>query len=233
MNEPHTTDENDGAPRAGDQQSAGARRAGALQHPPPAGPPPRNRHRVLLVVAAALLAVLVPATAVLFSLWRSAERDVERLDDVRRVAGTFTDRFLTVDAADIEAWKESVTELSTGAFRRTFEQGLETQFLQELLATGQVTTDTTVEEVFVGDVDSRAAHVVVQAFTVSSVVDEEGTVGRRPPFEFFIELDLVHQDEGWLVDAVANLNFAGPPAAPGGGAPGGGAPGGGPEAGGP
>lgn len=58
-----------------------------------------------------------------------------------------------------------------------------------------------------GELDQRAAHVIVRAEVVSRTVDEEGT--EQPPrvLELYLELDLVKQSEGWLVDNVRNLPF--------------------------
>lgn len=143
-------------------------------------------------------------------LWDGARGDQGDADSVRRVAGTFTDRFLTLDSKDLEPNKRGVLALSTGAFKRTYEEGLETQVLQAILALGDTTTEATITEIYLGEVDARTAHVIVQAETTAFTIDEEGTA--RPPLtqEIYIELDLLKQDGAWLVDHVAHLNFGGP-----------------------
>ncbi|HLG00731.1 MAG TPA: hypothetical protein VI916_09675 [Acidimicrobiia bacterium] len=155
-------------------------------------------------------AILLVLVIVFALLWDGARGDQGDTDAVRRVAGTFTDRFLTLDSKDLEPNKRGVLALSTGAFKRTYEEGLETQVLQAILALGDTTTEATITEIYLGEVDERTAHVIVQAETTAYTIDESGAA--RPPLtqEIYIELDLLKQDGAWLVDHVAHLNFGGP-----------------------
>ncbi|MBI2170184.1 MAG: hypothetical protein HYU28_11910 [Actinobacteria bacterium] len=181
---------------------AGARRAGRL-----ATDGGEGRRRLILgslVTAAVVLAALTVFFAV---LWSRASDEQGEVDDVREVAGQFAQRFLTLDSENLEPTKKGVLELSTGAFRRTYEEGLETGFLQAMLEVGQTRTETTVEEIYVGEGDSRAAHVIVQTETVSHTTDLEGNAQPARVLTFWLELDLVKQKEGWRVDGVRNLNF--------------------------
>lgn len=166
-----------------------------------------RRHPRLLIGLAVALSLAVPLIGVFAFLWQSAEDDRGELDEARRTAGTFAERFLTVDSENIDRTREGVLELSTGAFRRNYEEALETGLFEAILSLGRTRTDATIEEVFVGDLDQRAAHVIVQAEVVSRTVDEEGN--EQPPrvLELYLELDLVKQSEGWLVDNVRNLPF--------------------------
>ena len=200
-----------GAPPATSAPGERRRRAGAL-----AGRVLPGRRATLVVVLSAAAALLLVTTVAFAVLWSGARTDQSDADDIRRVAGAFADRFLTLDSENLDATKIAVLELSTGAFRRTYEEGLEAGVLEAILDLGRTRTDTTVDEVFLGDVDDRAAHVIVSAETVSRTVDEAG--GAQPPrrVSFWLELDLVKQDGGWLIDGVRNLNFGarGSPAGP-------------------
>lgn len=166
----------------------------------------RRRPRLVVGLAAAL-AVTVPLVGVFAFLWQNAEDDQGELTAARRTAGTFAERFLTVDSENLERTREGVLELSTGAFRRNYQEALETGLFEAILSLGRTRTEATIEEVFAGDLDQRAAHVIVQAEVVSRTVDADGN--EQPPrvLELYLELDLVKQSEGWLVDNVRNLPF--------------------------
>ncbi len=165
-----------------------------------------TRPRLVIGLAAAL-AVAVPLVGVFAFLWQTAEDGQGELAAARRTAGTFAERFLTVDSENLERTREGVLELSTGAFRRNYEEALETGLFEAILSLGRTRTEATIEEIFAGDLDQRAAHVIVQAEVVSRTVDADGN--EQPPrvLELYLELDLVKQSEGWLVDNVRNLPF--------------------------
>lgn len=164
----------------------------------------RPRLVIGLIVA---LAVALSLVGVFAFLWQTAENDQGELTAARRTAGTFAERFLTVDSENLERTREGVLELSTGAFRRNYEEALETGLFEAILSLGRTRTEATIEEIFAGDLDQRAAHVIVQAEVVSRTVDADGN--EQPPrvLELYLELDLVKQSEGWLVDNVRNLPF--------------------------
>lgn len=163
--------------------------------------------RVSMIGLGALAGLLLIGLVAFAVLWNDARSEQSDVDEVRSVAGSFADRFLTLDSEDIDATKTAVLELSTGDFRRTYEEGLETGVLEAILQLGRTRTETTVEEIFVGELDDRAAHVIVQTETVSRTVDPEGNPVPPRVLTFWLELDLVRQGGGWLVDGVRNLNF--------------------------
>ncbi|HVM40948.1 MAG TPA: hypothetical protein VM618_09260 [Acidimicrobiia bacterium] len=168
--------------------------------------------RALIAVGVAAL-VLAATTVTFASLWQQESGDADRLQAIRRSSGEFADRFLTIRTNEPEEWQERVLERSTGAFRRTFEEGLETQLVQTFFSLEDATTRATIEEIFVGEVDDRAAHVVVQAEIATTLAGEGGAPEGRGSVSVYLELDLVHQDGDWLVDGLNNLNFGATPRA--------------------
>lgn len=201
-------------PAARENAPTGTRRPGALERSTPddVGSAPTSarsgqRHRRLVVGLGIVVAVLLPLTVLFAVLWVNAsDDDDEDLDTIRRAAGDFASDFLTLDSAETDEWKERVSSHATGAFRRTFREGVETGIVQSLLGPANTRIESAVDEIYVGDVADRTAHVIVQASVISTTVDAEGEERRRP-VEFFLELDLVSQEGEWLVDALANLNF--------------------------
>jgi hypothetical protein len=112
---------------------------------------------------------------------------------------------LTLDSRDPNRTERAVVALATGSFRRTFQQGFEAGLVQALVAVGQVRTEATVKEVFIGDSDSRSAHVIVHVGVVVHPIAQPAVTSTRP--DSWIELDLVKQAGRWLVDGVGDLKF--------------------------
>jgi len=185
--------------------------------PQPAGPRPARPGRLTALLLAAILALVLVAL-VFAGKWSDARGDISDRDAVATQSGRFADRFLTLDSRDPSRTEQAVVALATGNFRRTFRQGFEAGLVQALVAVGQVRTEATVKEVFIGDIDSRSAHAIVHVGVVVHPIDRPTVTASRP--DSWIELDLVKQGGNWLVDGVGDLRFgtsdadAGPPSTP-------------------
>jgi hypothetical protein len=160
-----------------------------------------------------VLALTVLAAATMGVLWnaaRSGERDRVSL----RAAGAhFAQAFLTLDSAHIDRTEAAVVALSTGAFQRTYKQGLEAGVLRTILSVAHATTTAKPAEVFVGTFDGRSASVIAHETVTVVAFDSAGHARAPRSVEFYIQLDLVKQSGRWLVDGVENLNFGAAPAA--------------------
>src|SRR5690606_12612813 len=113
----------------------------------------------------------------------------------RSAAGAFGEAYLTYDAADVEGSGRRVLALTTDRFARDFE-ATQVPGLQELFANVQTTTEATVTEVFLGDVDDRAARAVV----VVDVTATSTATGTQVLTGLSFVVDLVDEDGRWLVD---------------------------------
>jgi len=169
------------------------------QGPRPRAVPP------IAVVAAVLAGALLVSTLVFVALWNNEKGTGRQRAAVALASGRFAERFLTLDSRDPKKTEAAVVALATGAFRRTFRQGFEAGLVPALVAVGQVRTEATVKEVFIGDLDDRTAHVIVHVGVVARPIDRPQVVTNRP--DSWIELDLVKQGGRWLVDGVGDLKL--------------------------
>lgn len=156
-------------------------------------------------VGAFAVAVLVAAALAVLAVFALASSDTsdEGGDDqeVRLAAGRFTERFLTFDHDELDAWQDDVLALSTRGFAEEVEEvesGLRT-----LIAESELDAVTQVTDIFVGQVERGAVEVVV-------VYDRElrgGGPGRMES-DRYMQLALVRIDGDWLVDNVVDLASA-------------------------
>jgi hypothetical protein len=154
------------------------------------------------VVAAAVLFVGVVASAV-FGVSQRATLAAERRDrrDIQRVSGELATALLTYDYEDLDASRDRVLARATGKFRREYQEAFDSS-LETLLTETKATSQGTVTDVFLGDIDAGTVSVIVVANAVA-----DGAAGRRATLASYIQLDLVEVDGRWLVDGVTNLNF--------------------------
>ena len=186
--------------------STALRRAGRLSRLSGDRPAPRAPRLALSTLLGALSTVLLIAAVVRAGLWLGARHDSEERNQVAEAAGRFSDRFLTIDGDRVDQYRRGVEPLLTGAFRRTFAEGLQTGVLQAFLSRGS-RTEATVREVFTGDVDDGRAHVLVQAETTSFIQGGDGQPTTPVRNEIYVEIDLVKQGGRWLVDHLSPLEF--------------------------
>lgn len=167
----------------------------------PEGPPPSRRPRGLVIACAALF-VLSLALGILTAVLASKlDREVATRDDVEETAGRFATALLTYHFEDLERSKQAVLELSTGNFRREYEQAF-SGGLDVLITETQAASEGTVTDIFVSDVEDDTASAIVVAD-----VRVTGTAGERRSASSYIQLELVRVAGRWRVDGVTNLNF--------------------------
>jgi hypothetical protein len=166
-----------------------------------------------LVRALAVLAVVSLLGAVLMGIVAArlaGDLDRERSDReaATRTASQFADRFLTYDYEHLDRTKNAVLRLSTGKFRKEYQQGVSA--LDQLFVTTKSRASVVVKDVFTGHIESGTASIVV-------VADQavEGISGTRRRLDAWLQLDLVKAGSRWLVDGVTSLNFGQAPAVPG------------------
>lgn len=123
-------------------------------------------------------------------------------DDARFAAGRFAERFLTFEHDALDDWKADVLSLSTGGFAGEVEDVEEG--LRRLIGESELDAQTQVTEIFVGDVDSGTASVVV-------IYDRDvsGESGVRSETDRYMQLELNLVDGEWLVDNVLDIATAG------------------------
>lgn len=180
---------------------AGAEARAADRVPTGAGPAHRRGRRALVALAAGLFvaSVALAALAAVLATRLEAERAGHR--DVEQVAGQFAEALLTYDFNNLEAAKRRVLSLSTGKFRKEYEQAF-AGGLDVLLQETKATSTGTVTDVFVGSIEDGSATAIAVANAVA-----EGTAGTKRTVASYIQLDLVRVGGRWRVDGVTNLNF--------------------------
>lgn len=168
-----------------------------------------------LVIACVVLFVLSVGLGILTAVLASKlDREVATRNDVEETAGRFATALLTYDHEDLDRAKQAVLDLSTGTFRREYEQAFNGG-LDVLIRETKATSEGTVTDVFVSDVEEDTAGAIVVAN-----VRVTGTAGERRGASSYIQLELVRVAGRWRVDGVTNLNFgqngspAGVPATP-------------------
>lgn len=163
--------------------------------------PVRRRPRSVLVLCIVLgLACLGFAVLAAVSTSRLDHERGDR-EAVEDVSGRFASALLTYDYQDLPAAKKRVLALSTGKFRREYEQAF-SNGLDVLFKETKATSAGTVTDVFVGPIDNGTV-------TVIAVVDAvaKGATGGRRLVSSYVELQLVKVDGVWKVDGVTNLNL--------------------------
>lgn len=166
----------------------------------PAGSPTPRTVPVGAFIAAVLVAGALGILAVV-ALAGGGDSD-DASDDARFAAGRFAERFLTFDHAELDDWKADVLSLSTGGFAGEVED-VEAG-LRRLIGESELDAETQVTEIFVGDVDSGTASVVV-------IYDRDvsGESGVRSETDRYMQLELNLVDGDWLVDNVLDISTAG------------------------
>jgi Mce-associated membrane protein len=160
----------------------------------------RRRRPFLAVAVVACVAAIGFGllAAVLGSRLNGERRDRQEVEDT---SGRFAAALLTYDYNDLAAAKKRVLALSTGNFRKQYEEAF-TGGLDTLFQSTKATSAGTTKDVFVGDI----ANGTVTSIAVVDAV-AQGTTGSRRLISSYIQLDLVKVHGKWLVDGVTNLNL--------------------------
>jgi len=171
--------------------------------------PSRGLGRALSVLAVVSLVGAVVMGVVAARLSGDLDRERNERQAATRTASRFADQFLTYDYEHLDRSKQAVLRLSTGKFRKEYEQGVGA--LEQIFVTTKSRASVVVKDVFTGQIESGTVSVVV-------VADQavEGISGTKRRLDAWLQLDLVKVGSRWLVDGVTSLNFGQTPAAPGG-----------------
>ena len=124
-----------------------------------------------------------------------------RLAAIRRTAGGMGSALLSYDYRNLDKTKKEVLRLSTGTFRKQYQQAF-SGGLDSILTNTKAVSSVRDIEIFVSDATDRAATAIVVVDTSIS-----GTAGKNRSLTSYIRLELVHAKAGWLVDGVTNLNL--------------------------
>jgi len=176
-----------------------------------AEPEARSRTRTLtrsLGVLAVLFFVSTVALGIIAaSVYNSLHHERDDRGDVRRAASTFAARLLTFDYRKPDELQKAVRAMSTDRFAREYDRAF--PGLKELITAGQTTSDGSVSDIYLGDVDRDSATAIAVVRTATN-----GKAGARTG-DFYMELDMAKASGTWRVDGFTNLNFSGGGAAGG------------------
>ena len=165
--------------------------------------PTPKKQRAFAGLAVALGIVALAALVAAASLWTTLDGERSERDDILEVSGDFAAALLTYDYEDLERTKQRVLALSTGKFRREYEQafdgGLDTLFKETRARSAGTVTD-----LFVGEIDDGSV-TTLAVVNASSV----GAGGRRRLSDTYLELQLVKVGGKWRVDGATYLNLSG------------------------
>ena len=175
---------------------------GDVEAPPKAPSRTLLRSLALLTVVSVIGAVAMAVVAARLAGDLDQERDERQ--SATRVASRFAEVFLTYDFERLDRSKKAVLALSTGKFRREYEQGVGA--LDQIFQATKSRASVVVKDVFTGQIESDTVSIVVVADQVV-----EGISGTHRRLDAWLQLDLVKTRSRWLVDGVTSLNFGQPP----------------------
>lgn len=166
-------------------------------------PDERVRPRLPGWAVALILGLLVIAviTSVLAANATAARRrqEADRIA-VADTAGRLATALSTYDYRSFDATKKRVLALSTGSFSAEYEKAVGA--LASLIAETKATSEATVSDVFVSEIDGGKAKSIVVVEIRGS-----GVSGPRVSVDNYVELSLVKVEGVWKVDGVSNLNL--------------------------
>jgi hypothetical protein len=176
--------------------------------PPPPDPPPDpppvaealSRRRWLGLAVAALI-VLTTAFGWGAARYSSVNRQLNDIEAIRRVAGGFGDAALTYDYRNLRPFRDGMNAQATGAFKRQLRDGL--GGLEALITELKSTSEATVKDIYVSEVNDHAASAIVVA---DARVQSGDTAPRTAP-GVSIELQLVKVGRRWLIADVSTLDL--------------------------
>ena len=177
-----------------------------IPQPEEAAPAPvaaANRGLKLAVVA---LAALSFALAIVAAMVSTSNKDSGREAAVRRAAGAFGTAILSYDYQHVDEWKRNVSKLSTGVFKKQFENY--SKSLGTIFVNTKNSSDVRDIEIFLNDVDAKSATAIVVVDTTTSGASSSGRAVTA-----YLQLDLVKAGNAWLVDGLTNLNLGAAPQA--------------------
>jgi len=188
---------------ADDQLGDGETPAGSTAEPlgpQPAAPDGRRAAPRWPLVAVAVLAALALALALVALNERSHLRARQSRDQaLRRVSGQLVAALTTYDYQHLDAFQKTVLANATGAFRRDFDARFPA--LRDVLVADHSRATGTVQDIFVGPVESgRATTLVRVIYTVT------GLTGTRQ-IGSYDSLTVLSVNGHWQVDDIQTLLF--------------------------
>ncbi|TDD08188.1 hypothetical protein E1292_11920 [Nonomuraea deserti] len=196
-----TAEAGDGEPAAREQVEAGG---GGRRDVAVAGR--FSRARVLWTLAAMVVAAIA-ATAVLQGISAAQARDARAALEAERAlrlevsgaAGAFSKALLSYDYQDLQTTRSALAAQATGDFLSTYDAafgGAMAQVIVKLKATSQAT----VREVYLADVDEATAHAIV-------VVDQQVNTSEaiRSVKDSHLKISLVKEKGTWKIHDVTVL----------------------------
>jgi Mce-associated membrane protein len=160
--------------------------------------------RVLrVVVPVAVVIVLATLAALQWQRANDLEDDADERREVATAASAFTSALLSYDAADLDAARARVTELSTPDFAAEYATAFDGG-LRAVIDELEAVSTATVRDVFVGDVSGSSARAVV-------VVDASvrSAAGVRDLTGSYVQVELQLVDGRWLVSAATAVGAEG------------------------
>ncbi len=162
---------------------------------------PRTRRSAAFVLVTSLAVTLAVAVAVLAVLLAGDDGGSDRLDEVRKAAGTFGEVLVSYDYHDPDAHRDAVLALSTGSFRQEYQDAFD-QGLAEVITEVEAVSTGTAKEIYVSELGEADALAIVVLD-----VDVTGVSGPRTQRDLYVRLTFVEVDGEWKVDQVTDLNF--------------------------
>jgi hypothetical protein len=152
-------------------------------------------------VLAVSLAVLFGLLAVVFAvLAASGDGSGEggQVTSLRRAAGEMAEAFFTWDYEDLDAHRDRVLALSTGSFRKEYEEQFDAG-IRDVITQTKSSSKAFVQDVYVSEVEEERAEAVV-------VVDleQDGAAGPRNQTDIYVVITFVDVDGSWKVDDVTD-----------------------------
>jgi Mce-associated membrane protein len=154
-----------------------------------------------LILVTSLAVALAVSVAVLAVLLAGDDDGPDRVDEVRRAAGTFGEALLTYDHRDPEAHRDQVLSLSTGSFREEYEDAFD-EGLGPVISGAEAVSRGVAKDVYVSELGEADAQAIVVLD-----VDVTGIAGPRTLRDFYVRLTFVEVQGEWKVDQVTDLNF--------------------------
>ena len=167
------------------------------------GPEPessRQRRGAGFVLAVSLAVLFAVAAAVLGAMLLRGSDD-DALDDLRATSGRFAEALVSYDYHDPDAHRDAVLELSTGSFRKQYQDAFD-KGLGEIITKVQAVSTAYVKDVYLSSVDSNQAQAIVVVD-----IEHDGSSGPKTLYDVYFRLTLLDLDGHWLVDDVTDLNF--------------------------
>ncbi|MGH9136386.1 MAG: hypothetical protein ACRD0G_04970 [Acidimicrobiales bacterium] len=156
-------------------------------------------------VLAGILLLTTVGMAAGVAVFKSDRDDLAAVDeeirDVRELASRFADTLLSFDAANADAIHDDIIAMSIPPFTDQFEEAFgETGVMRQAFEQMQATAQTTIKDIFVGEIDEETATAIVVYDRL--LIGPSTTVPER---NIYLRLIMTRVDGEWRVSDVINL----------------------------